>query len=153
MEGFCRNFPEYTDQMKVFIQRETGDASLCRTALSVLESLVTLLQQLMDGKTDLRQLIEATLVDGDGRPRTEHGQRPSELLVELPKMAIRPTRNITNRRTTSISRPVTNGPQTIKKATFLPPQTVEKVRLGIKPRRTFSFQTGKATVYKGLQAV
>ena len=74
--------------MKVFIQRETGDASLCRTALSVLESLVTLLQQLMDGKTDLRQLIEATLVDGDGRPRTEHGQRPSELLVELPKMAI-----------------------------------------------------------------
>lgn len=59
--------------MKVFIQRETGDASLCRTALSVLESLVTLLQQLMDGKTDLRQLIEATLVDGDGRPRTEHG--------------------------------------------------------------------------------
>ena len=88
MEGFCRNFPEYTDQMKVFIQRETGDASLCRTALSVLESLVTLLQQLMDGKTDLRQLIEATLVDGDGRPRTEHGQRPSELLVELPKMAI-----------------------------------------------------------------
>ena len=37
----------------------------------------------MDGKTDLRQLIEATLVDEDGRPRTEHGQRPSELLVEL----------------------------------------------------------------------
>ena len=83
MEGFCRNFPEYTDQMKVFIQRETGDASLCRTALSVLESFVTLLQQLVDGKTDLRQLIEATLVDEDGRPRTEHGQRPSELLVEL----------------------------------------------------------------------
>ena len=83
MEGFCRNFPEYTDQMKVFIQRDTGDASLCRTALSVLESFVTLLQQLVDGKTDLRQLIEATLVDEDGRPRTEHGQRPSELLVEL----------------------------------------------------------------------
>lgn len=34
-------------------------------------------------KTDLRQLIEATLVDEDGRPRTEHDQRPSELLVEL----------------------------------------------------------------------
>lgn len=83
MEGFCRNFPEYTDQMKVFIQRDTGDASLCRTALSVLESFVTLLQQLVDGKTDLRQLIEATLVDEDGRPRTEHDQRPSELLVEL----------------------------------------------------------------------
>ena len=79
----CRNFPEYTDQMKVFIQRDTGDASLCRTALSVLESFVTLLQQLVDGKTDLHQLIEATLVDEDGRPRTEHGQRPSELLVEL----------------------------------------------------------------------
>ena len=83
MEGFCRNFPEYTDQMKVFIQRDTGDASLCRTALSVLESFVMLLQQLVDGKTDLRQLIEATLVDEDGRPRTEHGQHPSELLVEL----------------------------------------------------------------------
>ena len=83
MEGFCRNFPEYTDQMKVFIQRDTGDASLCRTALSVLESFVTLLQQLVDGKTDLRQLIEAILVDEDGRPRTEHGQHPSELLVEL----------------------------------------------------------------------
>ena len=83
MEGFCRNFPEYTDQMKVFIQRETGDASLCRTALSVLESFVTLLQQLVDGKTDLRHLIEVTLVDEDGRPRTEHSQRPSELLVEL----------------------------------------------------------------------
>lgn len=83
MEGFCRNFPEYTDQMKVFIQRDTGDASLCRTALSVLESFVTLLQQLVDGKTDLLHLIEATLVDEDGRPRTEHGQRPSELLVEL----------------------------------------------------------------------
>ena len=83
MEGFCRNSPEYTDQMKVFIQRDTGDASLCRTALSVLESFVTFLQQLVDGKTDLRQLIEATLVDEDGRPRTEHGQRPSELLVEL----------------------------------------------------------------------
>ena len=83
MEGFCRNFPEYTDQMKVFIQRDTGDTSLCRTALSVLESFVTLLQQLVDGKTDLRQLIEATLVDEDGRPRTEHGQHPSELLVEL----------------------------------------------------------------------
>ncbi len=27
MEGFCRNFPEYTDQMKVFIQRDTGDTS------------------------------------------------------------------------------------------------------------------------------
>lgn len=74
MEGFCRNFPEYTDQMKVFIQRETGDASLCRTALSVLESFVTLLQQLVDGKTDLRHLIEVTLVDEDGRPRTEHSQ-------------------------------------------------------------------------------
>ena len=36
------------------------------------------LQQLVDGKTDLHQLIEATLVDEDGRPRTEHGQRPSE---------------------------------------------------------------------------
>lgn len=83
MEGFCRNFPEYTDQMKVFIQRDTGDTSLCRTALSVLESFVTLLQQLVDGKTDLRQLVEATLVDEDGRPRTEHGQHPSELLVEL----------------------------------------------------------------------
>ena len=83
MEGFCRNFPEYTDQMKVFIQRDTGDTSLCRTALSVLESFVTLLQQLVDGKTDLRQLIEATLVDEDGRPRTEHGQHPSELLVEM----------------------------------------------------------------------
>lgn len=83
MEGFCRNFPEYTDQMKVFIQRDTGDTSLCRTALSVLESFVTLLQQLVDGKTDLRQLIEATLVDEDGRPRTEYGQHPSELLVEL----------------------------------------------------------------------
>lgn len=83
MEGFCRNFPEYTDQIKVFIQRDTGDASLCRTALSVLESFVTLLQQLVDGKTDLRQLIEAILVDEDGRPRTEHGQHPSELLVEL----------------------------------------------------------------------
>ena len=63
--------------MKVFIQRETGDASLCRTALSVLESLVTLLQQLMDGKTDLRQLIEATLVDGDGRPRTAENGDPT----------------------------------------------------------------------------
>lgn len=83
MEGFCRNFPEYTDQMKIFIQRDTGDASLCRTALSVLESFVALLQKLVDGKTDLHQLIEATLVDEDGRPRTEHGQRPSELLVEL----------------------------------------------------------------------
>lgn len=69
--------------MKVFIQRDTRDASLCRTALSVLESFVTLLQQLVDGKTDLLHLIEATLVDEDGRPRTEHGQRPSELLVEL----------------------------------------------------------------------
>lgn len=83
MEGFCRNFPEYTDQMKVFIQRDTRDASLCRTALSVLESFVTLLQQLEDGKTNLLHLFEATLVDEDGRPRTEHGQRPSELLVEL----------------------------------------------------------------------
>ena len=44
---------------------------------------MTLLQQWVDGKTDLRQLIEATLVDEDGRPRTEHDQRPSELLVEL----------------------------------------------------------------------
>ena len=83
MEWFCRTFPEYIDQMKVFIQHDTGDASLCRTALSVLESFVTLLQQLMDGKTDLRQLIEDTLVDENGHPRTAHGQRPSELLVEL----------------------------------------------------------------------
>ena len=89
MEGFCRNFPEYTDQMKVFIQRETGDASLCRTALSVLESFVTLLQQLVDGKTDLRQLIEATLVDEDGRPRTEHGQLLRSCWWNWPKMAIR----------------------------------------------------------------
>ena len=44
---------------------------------------MTLLQQLEDGKTDLLHLFEATLVDEDGRPRTEHGQRPSELLVEL----------------------------------------------------------------------
>lgn len=48
-----------------------------------MESFVTLLQQLEDGKTDLLHLFEATLVDEDGRPRTEHGQRPSELLVEL----------------------------------------------------------------------
>ena len=115
MEGFCRNFPEYTDQMKVFIQRDTEDASLCRTALSVLESFVTLLQQLVDGKTDLRQLIEATLVDEDGRPRTEHSQRPSSCWWNWPKTAIRPTRITTSWRTTSISRPGTNGQQTTKK--------------------------------------
>ena len=116
MEGFCRNFPEYTDQMKVFIQRDTRGHLLCRTALSVLESFVTLLQQLVDGKTDLRQLIEATLVDEDGRPRTEHGQHTSELLVELAeKWRFDPTRNTTSWRTTSISRPGTNGPQTTKK--------------------------------------
>ena len=57
MEGFCWNIPEYTDQMKDFIQRDTGDASLFRTALSVLESFVTVLQQLVDGKADLHQLI------------------------------------------------------------------------------------------------
>ena len=61
MEGFCRNFPEYTDQMKVFIQRDTGDTSLCRTALSVLESFVTLLQQ----------LVEELVDDGEGHTQAK----------------------------------------------------------------------------------
>ena len=65
MEGFCRNFPEYTDQMKVFIAKP-GTLSVPDGAVGI-GIPVTLLQQLMDGKTDLRQLIEATLVDGDGQ--------------------------------------------------------------------------------------
>lgn len=128
MEGFCRNFPEYTDQMKVFIQRDTGDASLCRTALSVLESFVTLLQQLVDGKTDLHQLIEATLVDEDGRPRTEHGQRPSELLVELAENGDSPYQKYHKLEDdihiqTRYKRPTDN-----KKAAFLPPRSTRVIR-------------------------
>lgn len=134
MEGFCRNFPEYTDQMKVFIQRDTGDASLCRTALSVLESFVTLLQQLVDGKTDLRQLIEATLVDEDGRPRTEHGQRPSELLVELAEKGDSTYQKYHKLEDdihiqTRYKRPTDN-----KKAAFLPPRSTRAIRC---PRYSF----------------
>lgn len=66
MDWFCRNFPEYIDQIEDLIQRNTADSPLCRTALSVLESLVTPLQQLAEGKTALHPLIETTLVDEDG---------------------------------------------------------------------------------------
>ena len=48
-----------------------------------LESFAELLRQLTQAAEDFRSLIAATLVDEDGRPRTEHGQRPSELLAEL----------------------------------------------------------------------
>ena len=91
---------------------------LCETALLFLESFAELLRQLTQAAEDFRSLIAATLVDEDGRPRTEHGQRPSELLAELPKMAIQPIRNTTTWRMTSISRLATNGQQTTKKAAF-----------------------------------
>ena len=83
LEGYCRSFPAYTEQMEVFIELDTEDASLCETALLFLESFAELLRQLTQAAEDFRSLIAATLVDEDGRPRTEHGQRPSELLAEL----------------------------------------------------------------------
>ena len=36
MEGYCRSFPAYTEQMKYYIEWETEDRSLCETALLVL---------------------------------------------------------------------------------------------------------------------
>ena len=41
MEGYCRSFPAYTEQMKYYIEWETEDRSLCETALLVLDYLST----------------------------------------------------------------------------------------------------------------
>ena len=83
LEGYCRSFPDYTEQMQAFIQWDTPDASLCDTALLFLESFADLLRQLTQAEEDFRSLIAATLVSENGRPWTEQGQRPAELLVAL----------------------------------------------------------------------
>lgn len=83
LEGYCRSFPDYTEQMQAFIQWDTPDASLCDTALLFLESFADLLRQLTQAEEDFRSLLAATLVSANGRPRTEQGQRPAELLIAL----------------------------------------------------------------------
>ena len=44
---------------------------------------MALLKQLTQAAEDFSFLLSATLVGEDGRPRTEHGQRPAELLAGL----------------------------------------------------------------------
>lgn len=89
---------------------------------------------MVDGKTDLRQLIEATLVDEDGRPRTEHGQHPSELLVELAENGDSTYQKYHKLEDdihiqTRYKRPTDN-----KKAAFLPPRSTRAIRC---PRYSF----------------
>ena len=86
LEGYCRSFPAYTEQMQAFHAWDTPDATLCDTALLFLESFVALLQQLTQAAEDFSFLFSTTLVGEDGRPRTEHGQRPAELLADLAEL-------------------------------------------------------------------
>lgn len=83
-EGYCRNFPAYTEQTQAFLAWDTLDAALCDTALLFLTSFVALLKQLTQAAEDFSFLLSATLVGENGRPpRTEHGQRSAELLADL----------------------------------------------------------------------
>lgn len=67
-EGYCRNFPAYTEQTQAFLAWDTLDAALCDTALLFLTSFVALLKQLTQAAEDFSFLLSATLVGENGRP-------------------------------------------------------------------------------------
>ena len=56
MEGYCRSFPAYTEQMKYYIEWETEDRSLCETALLVLDYFINFLKKISAFQKDLRAL-------------------------------------------------------------------------------------------------
>ena len=68
MEGYCRSFPAYTEQMKYYIEWETEDRSLCETALLVLDYFINFLKKISAFQKDLRVLIGVTLCGKDGQP-------------------------------------------------------------------------------------
>ena len=79
MEGYCRSFPAYTEQMKYYIEWETEDRSLCETALLVLDYFINFLKKISAFQKDLRALIGVTLCGKDGRPLSA----PSARLLKL----------------------------------------------------------------------
>lgn len=79
MEGYCRSFPAYTEQMKYYIEWETEDRSLCETALLVLDYFINFLKKISAFQKDLGALIGVTLCGKDGRPISA----PSARLLKL----------------------------------------------------------------------